>query len=86
MPTSIRSRASEGGNVLKQADILAFRRQELRAAMYEYMTDRKQLYTVKPKKGATIGNSALSISERDLARAFEKVEFLLSQDAETLSE
>lgn len=54
--------------------------------MHEYMTDRKQLYTVKPKKGATIGNSALSTSERDLARAFEKVEFLLSQDEETLSE
>ena len=54
--------------------------------MYEYMTDRKQLYTVKPKKGTTIGNSALSTSERDLARAFEKVEFLLSQDEETLSE
>lgn len=71
---------------MKQADILALRRQELRSAMYEYMTDRKQLYTVKPKKGATIGNSALSTSERDLARAFEKVEFLLSQDEETLSE
>lgn len=55
-------------------------------AMYEYMTDRKQLYTAKPKKGATIGNSALSTSERDLARAFEKVEVLLSQDEETLSE
>ena len=71
---------------MKQADILAFRRQELRAAMYEYMTDRKQLYTVTPKKGATIGSSALSTSERDLARAFEKVEFLLNQDEETLSE
>lgn len=71
---------------MKQADILAFRRQELRTAMYEYMTDRKQLYTVKPKKGATIGNSALRTSERDLARAFEKVEFLLSQDEATLSE
>lgn len=71
---------------MKQADILTFRRQELRSAMHEYMTDRKQLYTVKPKKGATIGNSALSTSERDLARAFEKVEFLLSQDEETLSE
>lgn len=55
-------------------------------AMYEYMTDRKQLYTVKPKKGATIGNSALSTSERDLARAFEKVEFLLSQDEDLISE
>lgn len=71
---------------MKQADILAFRRQELRAAMYEYMTDRKQLYTVKPKKGATIGNSALSTSERDLARAFEKVESLLSQDEDLISE
>lgn len=71
---------------MKQADILAFRRQELRTAMYEYMTDRKQLYTVKPKKGATIGNSALSTSERDLAKAFEKVELLLSQDEGTLSE
>ena len=71
---------------MKQTDILAFRRQELRTAMYEYMTDRKQLYTVKPKKGATIGNSVLSTSERDLARAFEKVEFLLSQDEEVLSE
>ena len=54
--------------------------------MYEYMTDRKQLYTVKSKKGATIGNSVLSASERDLARAFDKVELLLSQDEETLSE
>lgn len=54
--------------------------------MYEYMTDRKQLYTVKPKKGATIGNSALSTSERDLARAFEKVESLLSQDEDLISE
>ena len=71
---------------MKHADILALRRQELRMAMYEYMTDRKQLYTAKPKKGATIGNSALSTSERDLARAFEKVESLLSQDEETLSE
>ena len=71
---------------MKQADILAFRRQELKAAMYEYMTDRKQLYTVKPKKGATIGNSALSTSERDLARAFEKVESLLSQDEDLISE
>lgn len=71
---------------MKQADILAFRRQELRAAMYEYMTDRKQLYTVKPKKGATVGNSALSTSERDLARAFEKVESLLSQDEDLISE
>ena len=71
---------------MKQADILAFRRQELRAAMYEYMTDRKQLYTVKPKNGATIGNSALSTSERDLARAFEKVESLLSQDEDLISE
>ena len=71
---------------MKQADILAFRRQELRAAMYEYMTGRKQLYTVKPKKGATIGNSALSTSERDLARAFEKVESLLSQDEDLISE
>ena len=71
---------------MKQADILAFRRQQLRAAMYEYMTDRKQLYTVKSKKGATIGNSVLSASERDLARAFDKVELLLSQDEETLSE
>ena len=71
---------------MKQADILALRMQELRAAMYEYMTDRKQLYTAKPKKGATVGNSALSTSECDLARAFEKVEFLLSQDEETLSE
>ena len=71
---------------MKQADILAFRRQELRAAMYEYMTDRKQLYTVKPKKGATRGNSALSTSERDLARAFEKVESLLSQDEDLISE
>ena len=71
---------------MKYPDILALRRQELRAAMYEYMTDRKQLYTAKPKKGATIGNSALSTSERDLARAFEKVEVLLSQDEETLSE
>lgn len=71
---------------MKQADILALRRQELRAAMYEYMTDRKQLYTVKPKKGATIGNSALSTSERDLARAFEKVESLLSQDEDLISE
>lgn len=71
---------------MKQADILAFRRQQLRAAMYEYMTDRKQLYTVKPKKGATIGNSALSTSERDLARAFEKVESLLSQDEDLISE
>ena len=71
---------------MKQADILAFRRQELRSAMYEYMTDRKQLYTVKPKKGAVVGNSVLSTSERDLARAFEKVEVLLSQDEETLSE
>ena len=71
---------------MRQADILAFRRQELRAAMYEYMTDRKQLYTTKPKKGATIGNSALSTSERDLARAFEKVESLLSQDEDLISE
>ena len=71
---------------MKQADILALRRQELRAAMYEYMTDRKQLYTVKPKKGVTIGNSALSTSERDLARAFEKVESLLSQDEDLISE
>ena len=71
---------------MKQADILAFRRQELRAAMYEYMTDRKQLYTAKPKKGATIGNSSLSTSERDLARAFEKVESLLSQDEDLISE
>ena len=71
---------------MKQVDILAFRRQELRTAMYEYMTDRKQLYTVKPKKGATIGNSALSTSERDLARAFEKVESLLSQDEDLISE
>ena len=71
---------------MKQADILALRRQELRAAMYEYMTDRKQLYTVKSKKGATIGNSALSTSERDLARAFEKVESLLSQDEDLISE
>lgn len=71
---------------MKQADILTFRRQELRLAMYEYMTDRKQLYTAKPKKGATIGNSALSTSERDLARAFEKVEFLLSQDEDLISE
>lgn len=71
---------------MKQADILALRRQELRAAMYEYMTDRKQLYTAKPKKGATIGNSALSTSERDLARAFEKVESLLSQDEDLISE
>ena len=71
---------------MKQADILALRRQELRMAMYEYMTDRKQLYTAKPKKGATIGNSALSTSERDLARAFEKVESLLSQDEDLISE
>ena len=71
---------------MKQADILALRRQELRAAMYEYMTDRKQLYTAKPKKGATVGNSALSTSERDLARAFEKVESLLSQDEDLISE
>lgn len=71
---------------MKQADILALRRQELRAAMYEYMTDRKQLYTAKPKKGATIGNSALSTSERDLARAFEKVESLLSQYEDLISE
>ena len=54
--------------------------------MYEYMTDRKQLYTVKPKKGVVVGNSVLSTSERDLAKAFEKVELLLSQDEETLSE
>ena len=54
--------------------------------MYEYMTDRKQLYTAKSKKGAVVGNSVLSTSERDLARAFEKVEFLLSQDEDTLSE
>lgn len=66
--------------------MLALRRQELREAMYEYMTDRKQLYTVKPKKGAAIGNSALSTSERDLSRAFEKVESLLSQDEYILSE
>ena len=71
---------------MKQADILALRMQELRAAMYEYMTDRKQLYTAKPKKGATVGNSALSTSERDLARAFEKVESLLSQDEDLISE
>lgn len=71
---------------MKQVDILALRRQGLRAAMYEYMTDRKQLYTAKPKKGATIGNSALSTSERDLARAFEKVESLLSQDEDLISE
>ena len=71
---------------MKQADILALRMQELRAAMYEYMTDRKQLYTAKPKKGATVGNSALSTSERDLARAFEKVESLLNQDEDLISE
>ena len=71
---------------MKYPDILALRRQELRAAMYEYMTDRKQLYTVKPKKGVVVGNSVLSTSERDLAKAFEKVELLLSQDEETLSE
>ena len=54
--------------------------------MYEYMTDRKQLYTVRPKKGVVAGNSVLSTSERDLSKAFERVEFLLSQDEETLSE
>ena len=71
---------------MKQADILAFRRQELRTAMYEYMTDRKQLYTAKPKRGAVIGNAALSTSERDLSRLFEQVESLLNQDEELLSE
>lgn len=54
--------------------------------MYEYMTDRKQLYTVKPKRGAVIGNAALSTSERDLSRLFEQVENLLNQDEELLSE
>ena len=57
----------------------------LRETMREYLTERKQLYKIRPKRGAVVGNSAVSTTERDLARAFDKVESLLSIDDESLT-
>ena len=57
----------------------------LRETMREYLTERKQLYKILPKRGAVVGNSVVSTTERDLAGAFDKVESLLSIDDESLT-
>ena len=57
----------------------------LRETMCEYLTERKQLYKIPPKRGAVVGNSVVSTTERDLAGAFDKVESLLSIDDESLT-
>lgn len=60
-------------------------RSTLRETVREYLTERKQLYKIPPKRGAVVGNSVVSTTERDLARAFDKVESLLSIDDESLT-
>lgn len=54
--------------------------------MEAYLTERKGLYQVHPKRSAPVGNYILSTTERDIARSLEQVEILLSKDEELLGE